>query len=149
MKDISRKELTEVRKNLTISLIEREAEAANGLFKWLTATGLTFNGGALLSLLNIEERYPGVLISSGIFFAVGLLTTIFAGTFGIFAHGSVANAVAKELWSGRIREDIEEFSEEKTGMALVSFLYFILILISVGLFFYGCYGFSETITSSK
>lgn len=51
-----------------------------GLGRWIMASLVVVNGGALLALLNAADKYPGAMMAAGPVFVVGLVLALLGGS---------------------------------------------------------------------
>jgi hypothetical protein len=127
----------------------RHRETVGSMFKWFIGALVATNGGALVSLLNLEASKPGIISQSGYPFALGLILALLSGFVWAVATAGYARDIANELWSGVVLEEqtLDDFRKRSKSGNTAGGLSMLLLLAAAGALIIGIYNFSHELSA--
>ena len=137
--------IEEVRRELVLQSIGRNFEYSESILKWCVTSLMALNGGALISLIGIDELREVVWKESGIFFGIGVLAAMLAAFFFSIAYGALAMHYAEGLWTGDIlsRDSFKRLTSRSLSLMATPALAFLLCIVSGGCLMIGALGVAE------
>ena len=139
----------DAKKSLRIEIVKKvieDSEATSAaLFKWIIASLLVVDSGALFALTKVQLIQAGLSVGELWPFAASMVLAIFSGFFISLGYSATANELVEIVWSDSV-SDFATYQELFGSLKKHNWPFaigFLSLLASTGLFIYGFYSISS------
>lgn len=131
--------IDDFRRSILKSDVESSGAATNELARWILASLLLMNGGAIVALLGNDTTKSGLIGSAGWFFISGLGCSLFGGFTFLFFYDSALTDTLDRLWSEEPLPAERRSAVKATPFTRYSLIAGLLLwILSFGMFVAGC-----------
>ena len=133
-------DLIQRRRELIVADINRSFEVSSALFRWMIASTLLLNGGALVALLGVEDLRTSLARGVGWLFAGGIVSALMAGLGTAHTFAGAGVALIERLWADDEmgQSTYEGFYKRSKAVSAMIVLGPLFLCVSIGCFVQGC-----------